>query len=75
MPHLIGDDDGVGFGVRGTCNPPHKGKGVEGVIENWGWVCSDRRTQITRPVFAVYILDISAQIAVMGELQKGNHGP
>jgi len=60
MPHLIGDDDGVGFGVRGTCNPPHKGKGVEGVSRTGDGVF-DRRTQITRPVFAVYILDISAQ--------------
>jgi hypothetical protein len=70
MAHLIGDDDGVGFGVKGTCNPPHHGKGIEGVSRTGDGVFGQTNANHAAGVRGVHTGHLSA-IGVMGELQKG----
>lgn len=70
MPHLIGDDDGVGFGVKGTCNRPQHGRGVEGVSQAGDGVFGETSANHAVGVHGVNTGHLGA-IAVMGELPKG----
>jgi hypothetical protein len=65
-----GIDDGAGFGVRGTSNSPHIGKGVEGISTGGDGVLGQTRGVHAAGVRGIHTGHISA-IAVIGELQQG----
>jgi hypothetical protein len=76
---VTGDDDGVGFGVKGSSAYPHTGKGVEGHSSGGDGVFGQTRGMNAAGVRGVHTGHISA-IAVIGELDlgitaiKGQHG-
>ncbi len=71
--HVIGDDDGVGFGVQGTCSSPRIGKGVEGVSDNGDGVFGQTRARRAAGLHGVHTATAGFQMGfgVLGELNIG----
>jgi hypothetical protein len=71
-PPVTGDDDGTGFGVKGSSASPHIGKGVEGISTGDVGVLGQTRARNVAGVHGVNTGHTNA-IGVIGEV--GRSGP